>query len=118
MRIVQRSNETVPGVVLMFWGYTLNTLLWLPPGSIPPKLRIPFLWPSLPQDGHDLFQTPAEVWGIMFLSGFFGAGIMLAQGQALKHLDIATYSMICTPLALVLSVLHSALSNSLDQLVW
>lgn len=118
MRIVQRSNETVPGVVLMFWGYTLNTLLWFPPGSIPPKLRIPFLWPSLPQDGYDLFQTPAEVWGIMLLSGFLGAGIMLAQGQALKHLDIATYSMICTPLALVLSVLHSALSNSLDQLVW
>jgi drug/metabolite transporter (DMT)-like permease len=118
MRLVQRSNDKVPGVVLMFWGYTLNTLLWLPPGSIPPKLRIPILWPSLPQDSTDLFLLPKETWAVMFASGFLGAGIMLAQGQALKHLDVATFSMIVTPLALVLSVLHSAVDHPLELVVW
>jgi len=113
MRIVQRSNKSVPGTVLTFWGYVINTILWFPPGCIPPQLRIPFLWPSVPADKADLFALPATIWIVMLLSGVFGAGVMVAQGLALKHLDVAMFSTIVTPLGLVLTTLYSALKAPL-----
>jgi drug/metabolite transporter (DMT)-like permease len=118
MRIVQRSNAAIPPIVFMFWGYVLNTLLWLPPGCIPPKIRVSFLWPSVPQDSTDLFGLPMSTWIVMLLSGVLGASIMLAQGQALKYLDVGTYSMLVTPLALVQTVIYSSISASLGRLVW
>merc|ERR1712107_678671 len=99
-------------------GYVLNTLLWLPPGRIPPKLRVPFLWPTIPQDAYNVWAIPASAWAIMILSGVLGAGIMTAQGQALKHLDVGTYALVVTPLGLVLTVLYSTLRQSLGALVW
>lgn len=118
MRIVQRSNAAIPPIVFMFWGYVLNTLLWLPPGCIPPKVRVPFLWPSVPQDSTNMFGLPVSTWIVMSLSGVLGASIMLAQGQALKYLDVGTYSMLVTPLALVQTVIYSSISASLGRLVW
>merc|ERR1719291_1040473 len=118
MRIVQRSNAEVSGTVLMLWGYILNTLLWLPPGSIPPKLRVPGLWPAVPQDSHDVFAIPATSWAIMATSGCLGAAVMASQGHALKHLDVATYSIMVTPLSLVLNVLYSSFQKPQGTLVW
>jgi len=54
----------------------------------------------------------------MSLSGVLGASIMLAQGQALKYLDVGTYAMLVTPLALVQTVIYSSISASLGRLVW
>lgn len=113
MRIVQRCNTSVPGTVLTFWGYVINTLLWFPPGCIPSKLRLPFL-----QDTADPWAVPAQTWIIMAMSGVLGAGVMVAQGFALEHLDIATYSTLMTPLWLVLATLYSAVKKPLDSLVW
>jgi len=115
-RIVQRSTDSVPGTVLTFWGYVVNTLLWLPPGCTPPKLRIPVLWPHVPQDAHNILKTPMDVWIVMTLSGVFGAAVMVIQGYALKHLDVATYSMLVTPLSLVLTTLYSAAQEAPDPM--
>jgi hypothetical protein len=118
MRVVQRSDDSTPGPVLMFWGYCLNTLLWLPPGSIPPKVRLPFLWPAVPQDKYDVWSIPLASFGVMALSGVLGALLMVCQGQALKHLAVGTYSTLVTPLGLVFTMLYSAMKSSLGWLVW
>jgi len=117
-RIVQRSNDKLPGTVLMFWGYALNALLWFPPGCIPPSLRVPVLWPSVPADVNDQWLTPATTWANMLMSGVFGAACTFFQGKALQHIEVSTFAVICTPFALVLSVLYSALEQSLAGLVW
>jgi len=118
MRVVQRQNDKMSGLTLTFWGYFLNTLLWLPPGSIPPKLRIPFLWPAVVQDKYDIWSIPPLTWGSMILSGVFGGLIMVTQGLALEHLEVGLYSMTFTPLVLVLSILYGALSKDLGWMVW
>lgn len=117
-RIVQRSNHQLPGIVLMFWGYALNALLWLPPGCIPPQLRVPILWPPVAADKNDLFETPVMTWVFMLMSGVLGASTTFFQGKALKYLEVGTFAVIVTPLTLVLCVVYSALEQPLGIVVW
>lgn len=118
MRVVQRTNDHMSGLTLTFWGYFINTLLWMPPGCIPPKLRVPFLWPEVVQDQYDVWAIPPFTWVVMCLSGVFGGLIMVTQGLALENLDVGTYSMTFTPLVLVLSILYGAFSHNLGLMVW
>jgi len=117
MRVVQRSNDAVPGTVLTFWGFAINSMLWFPPGCVPPELRVEVLWPPVPQDQHDINNTPVITWIIMCFSGILGAALMVVQGWALQHLDVGTYSMTVTPLGLVFSTLYGALQKPLAHVV-
>jgi MFS family permease len=115
MRIVQRSLTHVPSTVTSFWCFAINTVLWFPPGSIPPEIRLSFLWPQTAEDRIGLQQVPPFVWVCTLFSGMMGALIVAGQAVTLRYIDVGTYSNLCAPLSLVCSFLVDALSQSSPQ---
>jgi len=111
MRVIQRSIANVPSSVTSFWCFALNTILWFPPGSSPPKLRVPILWPPTPQDAQSLDFVPPVVWMCAILSGCMGAVMIAGQAVALSHIDVGTYSNLVSPLNLVFSFLVDLVSQ-------
>jgi hypothetical protein len=92
MRVVQRTMGEVPSSVSSFWCCAINTVLWLPPGSIPPRIRVPFLWPATPEDHISFYDVSAFVWACTFVSGAMGAFFIAGQAMTLRFIDVGTYS--------------------------
>eukprot|EP00747_Dinoflagellata_sp_TGD_P021708 gnl/TRDRNA2_/TRDRNA2_128653_c1_seq1.p1 gnl/TRDRNA2_/TRDRNA2_128653_c1~~gnl/TRDRNA2_/TRDRNA2_128653_c1_seq1.p1 ORF type:complete len:217 (-),score=20.40 gnl/TRDRNA2_/TRDRNA2_128653_c1_seq1:48-698(-) len=115
MRIVQRSLTHVPSTVTSFWCFAINTVLWFPPGSIPPEIRVPFLWPSTSQDAIGLSEVPRAVWICTMASGVMGALIIAGQAVTLSYIDVGTYSNLMAPLSLVFSFVMDAVSQNNSQ---
>merc|ERR1712232_853976 len=115
MRIGQRSLAHAPSTVTSFWCFAINTVLWLPPGSIPPAVRVPFLWPKTPADAIGFPEVPVIIWVCAVISGF--AGGLMIQGQAvtLRYIDVGTYSTLVSPLALVFGFLMDLASEKKAQ---
>lgn len=116
MRIVQRRLTHVPGEVTSFWCFAINTVLWFPPGSIPPEIRISFLWPETPQDAVGFAQVPIFVWACTAVSGLLGALMISGQAFTLRYIDVGTFSNLIQPLNLVFSlVVVTATQKTLPQ---
>lgn len=103
MRIVQRSLTHVPPTITTFWCFAINTVLWFPPGSMPPEVRVPFLWPATPQDASGFGAVPASVWICTLFSGVMGALMIAGQAIVLRYIDVGTFSNVISPLGLALS---------------
>jgi hypothetical protein len=105
MRIVQRQAGTLTPVQLAFWGYAMGMLLWMPPGAYP-RVRVPGLWPTVPQDSHNIYAVPLSSWMALCVSGLFGTSVLVVQGMALKHLDVGMYSIVIAPLVLLSTTVY------------
>jgi len=103
MRIVQRTCLSMTPATLVFWGYLMNTVLWLPPGCA--KVRVSYLWPEAPQDKYSLMTVPLMTWMALVIAGVCGTSIVIIQGQVLKYLDVGTYSITVAPLILLSSTI-------------
>lgn len=115
MRIVQRRLTHVPSIVTSFWCFAINAVLWFPPGSIPPEIRVPFLWPTTPQDHLGLGAVPASIWLATMFSGCLGALMISGQAITLKYIDVGTFSTLIAPLNLVFSFAITAFTTSTPQ---
>jgi hypothetical protein len=105
MRIVQRTSSKLTPVQLAFWGYAMGMLLWMPPGAYP-RVRIPFLWPTVPQDDNNIFEVPLWSWLALVVSGLFGTSVLVVQGMALKYLDVGMYSIVVAPMVLLSNTVY------------
>ena len=109
MRTSQRKIPKTPAATTTFYGYALNTLLWLPPGAF--RCRIPFLWPTELQDEISDHAHPWPVWLAVALGGILGALLVALQGVVLVYLDVGTYSMWVSPLYLMLSTVWQGFAS-------
>jgi hypothetical protein len=111
MRIVQRQLVHVPSQVTSFWCFAINTVLWFPPGSIPPEIRLPVLWPTTPADSIGFDKVPVIVWVCAAVSGLTGALLIAGQAIVLRYIDVGTYSTLVAPLSLVFGFLIDLFSS-------
>eukprot|EP00928_Gymnodinium_smaydae_P037525 TRINITY_DN2602_c0_g1_i1.p1 TRINITY_DN2602_c0_g1~~TRINITY_DN2602_c0_g1_i1.p1 ORF type:complete len:379 (-),score=44.11 TRINITY_DN2602_c0_g1_i1:309-1445(-) len=109
MRIIQRSLVGVSSSMTSFWCFAVNTLLWFPPGSVPPEIRLPFLWPKTPDDVVHLAAIPASVWGCAIASGCLGGIVIAVQAVTLRYIDVGTYSTLVAPMCLIFSFIVDCL---------
>eukprot|EP00928_Gymnodinium_smaydae_P051749 TRINITY_DN3536_c0_g2_i1.p1 TRINITY_DN3536_c0_g2~~TRINITY_DN3536_c0_g2_i1.p1 ORF type:complete len:384 (-),score=31.31 TRINITY_DN3536_c0_g2_i1:206-1285(-) len=103
--VVQRRLSEHPVEPLLFWGFLANVVYWLPPGASPPEARVPFLWPTTPND-HAKLDIMKMLYPI--LAGFFEVMWYVFVGYGLKYMKAATFFFIMVPCQLALSCLSSA----------
>eukprot|EP00928_Gymnodinium_smaydae_P051748 TRINITY_DN3536_c0_g1_i1.p1 TRINITY_DN3536_c0_g1~~TRINITY_DN3536_c0_g1_i1.p1 ORF type:complete len:356 (-),score=37.90 TRINITY_DN3536_c0_g1_i1:203-1270(-) len=103
--VVQRRLSEHPVEPLLFWGFLANVVYWLPPGASPPEARVPFLWPTTPND-HLQFDFMKMAYPVM--AGIFEVMWYVFVGYGLKYMKAATFFFIMVPCQLALSCFASA----------
>merc|ERR1740129_61351 len=101
--VTQRKMKNVDAIVLVFWASFLNVILWMPPG-VSSTIRVPFLWPTTPKDGHSFSDVTLASWLFTAGGGVAGGLGSMFTAAALKHVSVTTVASIRAPLIIGLSV--------------